>query len=85
MLKITYRKQALKALRRMGQREARLVRSKIQAYATNPSDMAANVKKMQGVDAYRLRVGNWRVIFNSDGVVLDVIKIGPRGQVYKRR
>ncbi len=38
-----------------------------------------------GDDEYRLRVGNWRVLFSylEDGTVL-INKIGPRGDVYKR-
>jgi mRNA interferase RelE/StbE len=45
--------------------------------------MANNVKKLQGRDGYRLRVGDWRVIFDRDGVVLDILEIGPRGSIYE--
>ncbi|WP_367575379.1 type II toxin-antitoxin system RelE family toxin [Aquibaculum arenosum] len=30
----------------------------------------------------RLRVGDWRVIMNDRGCVLDILKIGPRSKVY---
>ncbi len=43
---------------------------------------ANNVKKLEGEDGIRLRVGDWRVIM-LDGDVIDVIRIGPRGSVYK--
>src|ERR671931_670643 len=34
--------------------------------------LANNVKKLQGrEDEYRLRVGDWRVIFTQDGVILN--------------
>lgn len=45
--------------------------------------MANNVKRLQGSDYLRLRVGDWRVIFSEACVVIDVVKIAPRGDVYK--
>lgn len=40
---------------------------------------------MQGFDAYRLRVGDWRVVYElkDDRLVLLVVKAGPRGDVYR--
>ena len=45
--------------------------------------MANNVKQSQRRDGYRLRVGDRRVIFDRDGVVLDILEIGPRGSIYE--
>lgn len=42
-----------------------------------------DVKKLQGQEAYRLRVGNYRIIFDRNGDVLYIEKIDNRGQVYK--
>ena len=38
---------------------------------------------MQGIDGYRLRVGNYRVLFDVNGIIIDIIDIGNRGQIYK--
>lgn len=54
---------------------------KIEAYATDPTSQANNVKALHGRDGIRLRVGDWRVIMR-DGEVLDVLDVGPRGGVY---
>lgn len=81
MKQIAYRKEALKALRRMPANTAERIRSKIEAYATDPASQANNVKALQGRPGIRLRVGAWRVIMEDD-VVLDVLEIGPRGGVY---
>lgn len=54
---------------------------KIEAYANDPASQQNNVKSLKGIDAIRLRVGDWRVIMQS-GVVLDVLDIGPRGGIY---
>ncbi|MCM1233122.1 MAG: type II toxin-antitoxin system RelE/ParE family toxin [Ruminococcus flavefaciens] len=42
-----------------------------------------DVKKLQGQEKYRLRVGDYRVIFDKNGNVLYIEKIDNRGQVYK--
>ncbi len=52
-------------------------------YAEDPASLANNVKKLEGVEYYRLRVGDWRVIFREDGFIVDVIKVAARGEVYR--
>ena len=44
-----------------------------------------NIVAMQDVDAFRVRTGDYRVVYeiNDDELVLIVIKIGARGDVYK--
>jgi len=81
MKKVTYRKAALKMLRRMPPKTAERIIGKIESYADDPGSQANNVKALVGVDAVRLRVGDWRVIMH-DGVVLDVLNIAARGSAY---
>lgn len=81
MKPVTYRPAAIKALRRMPANTAKRIVGKIDAYAADPASQANNVKKLQGRDGVRLRVGDWRVIMLY-GEVLDVLNIGPRGGVY---
>lgn len=83
MKKIAYSKQAIKTLSRIPANESKRIRAKIAQYAADPSSMANNVKKLQGEYYYRLRIGDWRAIFDENDVVIEVIKIGPRGDVYK--
>jgi mRNA interferase RelE/StbE len=49
---------------------ARIIR-KIEQYADDPASQANNVKALQGSDLYRLRVGDYRVLFTiaADGTV----------------
>ena len=81
MKPITYKPLARKALRHMPANTARRIVGKIEAYAADPASQQNNVKALKGRDAIRLRVGDWRVIM-QDGVVLDIIDIGPRGGIY---
>jgi mRNA interferase RelE/StbE len=79
---VTFTKAARNTLMRMPRNEADRIRSKVQQYAENPPSLANNVTAMKGEPFVRLRVGDWRVIMNDRGAVLDVLKIGPRGSVY---
>lgn len=82
MKNVTYRPAALKALRRMPRNEAEKIRSKVRQYADDPASLANNVRVLKGREGIRLRVGDWRVIMDDQGDVLDVLGIGPRGGVY---
>ncbi|TCQ02911.1 type II toxin-antitoxin system RelE family toxin [Serpentinicella alkaliphila] len=52
----------------------------------NPRNSELDIKKFQGkTNLYRLRIGIYRVLYSIHGdiLVINVIKIGPRGDVYK--
>jgi mRNA interferase RelE/StbE len=72
---------AAKWLRRHRSQAARIL-AKIETYAENPAAQVNNVKALQGSTALRLRVGEFRVIFEEDAEEIIVTKIGPRGGVY---
>ncbi len=81
---IDYTKPAIKTMAAMPRNVRELVKSKIEALARAPFG-AANVKQLVGEPGYRLRVGDWRVIYDVDSgrLVVRVLKIGPRGGVYE--
>jgi len=64
---------------------AKMIREKLESIAANPYAEHANAKKLQGRDGYRLRVGDWRVIYDiqNDKLVILVFKVAPRGEVYR--
>jgi mRNA interferase RelE/StbE len=72
---------ALKFLRRY-RPEAKRIMEKLRAYADDPAPQSNNIKAMKGSDAKRLRVGEYRVIFEETSDEIIVSKIGPRGGVY---
>lgn len=81
-MEIVLAKPAAKALRRMPANEAARVRAKIAQLATSRGELANNITALKGTDAFRLRVGDWRVIFTEDGRVLAILAIAARGSVY---
>lgn len=53
--------------------------------ALDPRDPAADVKRLQGRSDYRLRVGDYRVIFGwQSPETLLVTAVGSRQSIYKR-
>ena len=81
--RIAYSKDAVKTLSRMPVNTATLIRSKIEQYADDPAAQANNARALRGQKGiYRLRVGDWRVLFSADGEVIAIIKIAPRGGAY---
>ena len=87
MYTVTYTRAAIKALLKIEAAQASKIRSKINAYAADPASQANNVKQLQGVDALRLRVGDYRVIFSITFTIDDngdmlILKIGHRREIY---
>jgi mRNA interferase RelE/StbE len=63
--------------------QARILRS-LHRLAANPRS-AANVKALRGDARYRLRVGDWRVIYTllDDALVVLVVRIAHRREAYR--
>lgn len=75
---VQYSKQALKFLNKQDMQTKRRI---VNAINNLPS---GDVKKLQDVNGYRLRVGDFRILFDRDGNITYIEKIDNRGQVYKR-
>jgi len=83
--KIIIKKEAAKSLNKLPRNAAKTIREKLDAIAANPYAGHPNAKKLQGREGYRLRIGDWRVIYEiqNDQLVILVLKVAPRGEVYK--
>ncbi len=83
-MKIRYSKKAIKYLIKMQAPKAAKIMASI-ARIANGDTKGLNIVHMEVVDAYRLRVGDFRVIYeiHENELNLIVIKVGPRGDVYK--
>ena len=64
---------------------AKSIRRKLEAIAADPYGDHPNATKLQGRAGYRLRVGDWRIIYEiqNDQLVILVLKIALRGEVYR--
>lgn len=61
------------------------IRQKLEQLSLDPYAPNPNAKKLQNRPGYRLRIGNWRVIYEiqNDELVILVLKIAQRGEVYR--
>ena len=86
-MRVEYSKTAVKALQRMDKTLRNRIREAIDGLTQTPPK--GDIKPMEGkpVGRYRLRVGGYRVIYRYDDdgsmVVLYIIDVGPRGDIYK--
>ena len=82
---IRFTDQAAKELKKIGPHRDAIL-AKIEQYAADPASLANNVTALKGSDGYRLRVGNYRVLFAilEDGAitVMEVTAIRHRSKAY---
>lgn len=81
MYQIIIRKRAKKFIDKLPQNEKKRI---IMAIEKLPD--SENVKKLKGYDdIFRLRVGDYRIIYTIDNgrLIITVIDAGNRGQIYK--
>ena len=81
--KILIKPSAVKELNKVPQKELQKITQKINALATNPRP--AGCEKLAAENAYRLRQGNYRIIYliEDDKLIIVVIKVGHRKDVYR--
>ena len=79
MKSIRYSQDALAALKRHRNVASRIV-EKIEFYAASG---AGDVKKLVGSPSKRLRIGDYRVIFEEDALEMRVSQIAPRSEIYR--
>jgi mRNA interferase RelE/StbE len=80
--KITIKKVAIKALEKINDPFYSNIKIAIYDLANDPRPMG--YKKLKGSEAFRIRVGDYRIIYNifDDLLVVDIIQLGNRKDVY---
>ncbi|MCY4474187.1 MAG: type II toxin-antitoxin system RelE/ParE family toxin [Chloroflexi bacterium] len=72
-------------MRRLTPRDRERIVAKIEQYAEDPASLARQVSALTGSDYKRLRVGNYRVIFNTEhneSPIMIVLRIRHRREAY---
>jgi mRNA interferase RelE/StbE len=80
---VTIERDARKTLARVPAADSRRLLTAIAALSANPRPPGC--KKLVDRDGWRIRVGNYRVIYdiNDDGLTVLVVTVATRGDVYR--
>ncbi len=83
--RLTFRKQAVKALRRMPPAQSQRILAAIDSLAHEPDRRDMDVAPLVGQPGFRLRVGGIRVIYQRDDTArhIEILRIAPRGDAYR--
>jgi len=83
--RVIIKKSAIKELSKIPRLDATRISAAIDGFIQNP--YPKGYKKLKGAaNEYRIRVGDYRILYSifEDVLVVEVIKIGHRQNVYKR-
>ena len=77
-LEILYKHQAIKQIKLLDVTDKQRIKTGIENLPLG------DIKKLKGyTNSYRLRVGNYRVLFNLNDNTLEIVAVLPRGGAYK--
>jgi mRNA interferase RelE/StbE len=80
---VRVKRSAAKEIEALPPKDRRRVVAKIQTLARNPRPVGS--EKLSGEDKYRLRQGDYRILYEivDDELIVTVVKVGNRRDVYR--
>lgn len=84
--KVVLTKNAVKEIKKLDTKAKKSIKDAIQILAINPFSDALRVKKLKKEkNLYRLRVGDYRVIYEvkNEQLLITVVRLGHRKDVYR--
>lgn len=83
MYELQYRKKAIKALAKINEPYYSSIIDAIESLAEDPRPQG--YKKLTGRDGYRIRVGNYRIIYDifDTNLIVEIVNVGSRGEIYE--
>jgi mRNA interferase RelE/StbE len=81
--RLVIRRSAGKEIEALPQKDRRRIVTRIQGLATDPRP--AGCEKLSGEEKYRVRQGDYRILYEivDSDLVVTVVKVGHRGDVYR--
>jgi mRNA interferase RelE/StbE len=82
---LVIKRDAKKSLQSLSRIDRNRITEKIWMLGKDPDDPTLDIKALQGLRFYRLRVGKWRVIYDRQDEIkiIAIEKIKSRGGAYK--
>ena len=86
MPELKYRRQARNYLARLPLKIKSVIVNILHQLASNSDSPSLDIEVLKGREGFRLKVGQYRVIYTrqDDRLIIEVVKIRPRGDIYKR-
>jgi mRNA interferase RelE/StbE len=83
---LKYRRQARNYLARLPLKIKSAIVNNLHELAANPDNPFLDIDDLKGRKGFRLRVGQYRAIYirQDDWLIIEIVKIRPRGDIYKR-
>ncbi|MDD5231419.1 MAG: type II toxin-antitoxin system RelE/ParE family toxin [Candidatus Marinimicrobia bacterium] len=86
MYSVIFLEEATKELSQIDPIWQKRILNKIKILSADPKILANNIKKLKGKyqEYYRLRIGDYRVIYSqeNDRLLIVIIRIGHRSEIY---
>lgn len=81
--RVIIRKSVSKDMRGIPKKDARRIVEAIESLADNPRP--PGTKKLSGLERYRLRQGNYRILYEieDERLIVCVVRVGDRRDVYR--
>ncbi len=83
LYRVIVKQSVAKDLKKIPKQDVKRILAAVRALAENPRPPQA--KKLSGQDRYRLRQGNYRILYaiEDDRLIVCVVKVGDRRDVYR--
>lgn len=81
---VNFTKRALRDLMKINEPHYSSIKKAIYNLSENPRP--AGYKKLKGQEAYRIRVGDYRIIYEifDNELIIDIITLGHRKDIYRK-
>jgi len=86
MYKLKYRRRARNYLARLPLKTKTAIVKKLHELCLDPDSPSLDIDTLKGGEGFRLRLGQYRVIYTRDDdyLIIEVVNIRARGDIYKR-
>ena len=82
MFNIQWKEDAIKELEKLERNLSSRIYKKISSLKENFDSV--DIKRLQNSDLFRLRIGDYRVLFEINKELITILKIGHRKNIYKK-
>ena len=78
--KVIWNEKAYEELEKLEPSISKRIFKKVEELQENPYNK--DIKRLKGIEAFRLRIGDYRVIFSVERETIKILKVGHRRNIY---